>query len=121
VKATWLRGIIRGLSLTSALFIFQACYGTPQDFGYDLHIDGNVKARSTGLPIKGIKVSIADNIQYEITDDSGEFSIYTERTDNVKIMFEDIDNDQNGLFQNFDTILTNVPTYVSLAVRMEEK
>ncbi len=26
----WLRNILKGASLTTALFIFQACYGTPQ-------------------------------------------------------------------------------------------
>ena len=25
----WLRNILKGLSLTAALFVFQACYGTP--------------------------------------------------------------------------------------------
>ena len=25
----WLRNILKGLSLTTALFVFQACYGTP--------------------------------------------------------------------------------------------
>lgn len=26
----WIHNLLKGLSLTSALFIFQACYGTPQ-------------------------------------------------------------------------------------------
>lgn len=26
----WIRRILKGLSLTAALFVFQACYGTPQ-------------------------------------------------------------------------------------------
>ena len=26
----WLHNLLRGLSLTGALFVFQACYGTPQ-------------------------------------------------------------------------------------------
>ena len=25
----WIRNILKGLSLTTALFVFQACYGTP--------------------------------------------------------------------------------------------
>ena len=25
----WLRNLLKGLSLTTALFVFQACYGTP--------------------------------------------------------------------------------------------
>ena len=45
------RKLIGGLCLTSIAFVFQACYGTPQDFGSDLLIEGEVKAKSTGLPI----------------------------------------------------------------------
>ena len=26
----WLRNILKGVSLTAALFVFQACYGSPQ-------------------------------------------------------------------------------------------
>lgn len=26
----WFRNILKGISLTGALFVFQACYGTPQ-------------------------------------------------------------------------------------------
>ncbi|MBR1570175.1 MAG: hypothetical protein IJ651_10035 [Bacteroidales bacterium] len=25
----WIRNILKGISLTAALFVFQACYGTP--------------------------------------------------------------------------------------------
>ena len=28
----WFRNILKGLSLTGALFVFQACYGTPQPY-----------------------------------------------------------------------------------------
>ncbi len=26
----WFRNLLKGISLTGALFVFQACYGTPQ-------------------------------------------------------------------------------------------
>ena len=120
-KGTWLRTIFRGLSLTSALFIFQACYGTPQDFGLDLHIKGNVKAKSTGLPIKGIKVSVPNDIQYYLTDSEGKFSLYTERVNTLIVHFEDIDSVQNGLFHNKDTVLTKIAAEVLLDVKMDEK
>jgi hypothetical protein len=55
MKRDWKRKIIGGLCLTSIAFVFQACYGTPQDFGEDLLIEGQVKSKTTGLPIKGIK------------------------------------------------------------------
>jgi hypothetical protein len=116
-----MRRILRGLSLTSALFIFQACYGTPQDFGDDLFIKGDVRSKSSGLPIKGIKVSVAGDIQYYLTDTDGQFSFYTQRLDQLKIKFEDIDSSQNGLFQNRDTLLTNIPPTVYLEIKLEGK
>jgi hypothetical protein len=121
MKRLFLRRILSGLSFTSALFIFQACYGTPADFGFDVRIDGTIKAKSSGLPVKGIKVSTPATNQYTTTDDSGRFIMYTEMADSLEIRFEDIDNNQNGLFQNYDTILKNPQTQISLAVLLKDK
>lgn len=121
MKRNWIRKIIGGLSFTSALFIFQACYGTPQDFGLDLLIEGQVKSKTSGLPIKGIKVSIADNMQYDLTNDEGQFTFYTEMIDTMKIVFEDIDSTQNGLYQNKDTVLTDFSEKVFLDINLDEK
>ena len=121
IKETWVRRILRGLSLTSALFIFQACYGTPQDFGADLFIKGEVTSKSSGLPIKGIKVSVEGEMQYYFTDTDGLFSFFTQKLDQLKIRFEDIDSSQNGLFQNRDTLLTNIPSSVHLKIQLEGK
>lgn len=106
MKRDWKRKIIGGLCLTSVAFVFQACYGTPQDFGDDLLIEGQVKSKTSGLPIKGIKVSIADKIQYTNTDENGKFSFYIERLQYAKIQFTDIDSTQNTLFSNKDTLVT---------------
>jgi hypothetical protein len=121
MKMPLLRKILRGVSLTSAMFIFQACYGTPSDFGLDVRIEGNVKAVSTGLSVKGIKVSVTDNQQYTYTDDSGNFLMYTEKTDIITLRFEDIDDVQNGLFQNLDTILINPQANIVLAVSLKDR
>ena len=63
MKKDWKRKIYGGLWLTSIAFVFQACYGTPQDFGNDLLLTGQVNSKKTGLPVKGIKVSVVDGIQ----------------------------------------------------------
>ncbi|MBT3386126.1 MAG: hypothetical protein HN778_14795 [Prolixibacteraceae bacterium] len=120
MKKNWLRKIMGGLSFTSAMFIFQACYGTPQDYGFDLLIEGQVKSKTSGLPINGIKVSIAESIQYSLTDDDGQFSFYTELIDTVKIMFEDIDSIQNGRYQNKDTVLTGISDKIFLDINLDE-
>ena len=92
MKGNWIRKIVGGLSLTSAMFIFQACYGTPQDYGLDLLIEGQVKSKTSGLPIQGIKVSVAYNMQYEIADEEGKFSFYTELLKGLTLKFQDIDS-----------------------------
>jgi len=105
MKKDWKRKIIGGLCLTSIAFVFQACYGTPQDFGNDLQIEGRVKSKKTGLPIKGIKVSVGDKMQYTHTDENGQFSFYTARMNNTQIYIEDIDSAENSLFTNKDTLI----------------
>ena len=110
-----------GLSLTTALFIFQACYGTPQDMGLDIFIEGQVKSEKTNKPVKGIKVSVEDKLQYQYTDESGNFSFYTETATSYKIKFEDIDSDQNGIFVEKDTLLTKIDKTIYLNIELEEK
>lgn len=121
MKRNWKRKILGGLSLTSALFVFQACYGSLQDFGIDFLLEGKVKSKISGLAIKGIKVSVDENMQYVLTDDNGMFSFYTEMQDSLKIKFEDIDSTQNGLYNNKDTLLTGAKDRVFLEIDMEEK
>jgi putative lipoprotein (rSAM/lipoprotein system) len=121
MKRNWKKKILGGLSLTSALFIFQACYGTPQDMGLDILIEGQVKSDKTSLPVKGIKVSVEHLMQYQYTDESGKFSFYTETAISYNIKFEDVDADQNGVFVNKETLLTKIDKTVYLNVVLEEK
>jgi hypothetical protein len=121
MKINWFKKLLGGLSFTTALFIFQACYGTPQDMGADVYIHGLVKSKKTGQPIKGIKVSVADNPQYQYTSDDGSFSFYTETAESCKIIFEDIDSNQNGAFNNKDTTLINLTDQVYLNILLVEK
>jgi hypothetical protein len=113
------RNILGGLSFTTALFIFQACYGTPQDFGLDVLIEGQVKSRATGLPIKGIKVAVVDGIQYTSTNDEGRFGFYTERAEQLRISFIDIDSEENGVFSTKDTLLVNFPDAIYLDILLD--
>jgi len=121
MKKNWIKKIIGGVSLTSALFVFQACYGTPQDFGLDFLVEGQVKSKNAGLPINGIKVSVAENQQYVLTDENGRFSFYTQKLDSVKILFEDVDSTVNKPYSNKDTVLTNIADKVFLEVNLDEK
>ena len=106
MKRDWKRKIIGGLCLTSIAFVFQACYGTPQDIGNDLLIEGQVKSKTSGLPIKGIKVSVDQRVQYAKTDENGKFSLYMDKLQHAKIKFTDVDSTQNIWFSNKDTLIT---------------
>lgn len=100
-----LRKIISGLSFTTALFVFQACYGTPQDNGKDIFIEGYVKSKTSQTPIKNIKIIIAGTPQYIHSNENGYFALYTEHTEKININFQDIDSIENGRYKQFDTIL----------------
>lgn len=121
MKRNWITKLIGGLSFTTAMFVFQACYGTPQDFGLDVLIEGQVKSKLSDEPVKGIKVSVDGNMQYEFTDDSGKFSFYTEAGNNLKIKFEDVDTNQNGTFANKDTIPVIADNKVYLNILLDPK
>ena len=123
MKKDWKRKIYGGLCLTSIAFVFQACYGTPQDFGNDLLLTGQVNSKKTGLPVKGIKVSVVDGIQYVPTDDAGKFSFYIGNTGSFRLKFEDTDADLNGSFQSKDTLVTTNKDVeeINLTIQLEEK
>ena len=45
----WLRNILKGVSLTAALFVFQACYGAPQTLEEDLQ-ESRVETKAEEVP-----------------------------------------------------------------------
>jgi len=63
----WLHNLLKGLSLTTALFIFQACYGTPE-WLHEQEMYFKVMAADTGDPLEGVeiysRVQAADNLDW---------------------------------------------------------
>ncbi len=116
-----IRQMITGLSFTSALFVFHACYGTPQDFGIDMLVEGTVKSKESGMPIEGIKVSVVRSAQYQLTDSKGFFSFYTERYNGLTLTFEDVDSQLNGSFLPQDTVISSSADSVFLSVDLNVK
>ena len=119
-KQKIVRMLFGTLSLSSAIFVFQACYGPPRDMGLDVHIQGTVKSSKTNLPIKGIKVSIDHHSQYTYSDTTGHFDIYTEKADTCIVKFEDINTDKNGSFTAKDTML-NIKNPVEIVVSLDPR
>ncbi|MBR1575255.1 MAG: hypothetical protein IJ654_02270 [Bacteroidales bacterium] len=76
----WLHNLLKGASLTTALFIFQACYGVPQpalvEFGW-APMSFSLVSDRTGEPLEGIRVkgkAIQDDVEYVelgVTDADG--------------------------------------------------
>ena len=52
----WLHNLLKGLSLTTALFIFQACYGTPEGL-LDEQMFFKVVEAGTDNPVEGAMIS----------------------------------------------------------------
>lgn len=74
----WLHNLLKGFSLTTALFIFQACYGTPE-WLHDGRLPFKVVAADTGDPLEGARISsrvyAAENLDWipcAVTDANGE-------------------------------------------------
>ncbi len=115
----WFRNLLRGLSFTSAMFVFQACYGTPQDMGLDTLLEGQVKSSTDDSPIPGIKVSC--DMQYIYTDEEGNFSMYVQAYENLTLSFEDVDTLRNGHFVNTDTVIIRDEKKIWLNIKMDEQ
>ena len=129
-----LRILFGSLSLTAVAFIFQACYGVLEDEFYDVKLTGTVMSKTTHLPIKGIKVAINDDDQYNfgITDENGKFDFYASipefdyygkdnvyyRPDSVRVHFLDIDSIKNGYFAD-TTIFINPAHKDEVKINME--
>jgi hypothetical protein len=120
MKRKQLRALIGGLSFSTALFVFQACYGMPQDMLDDVFIRGKVVDQTTNSPIQGIKVESDISGHHGITDSRGEFAFYTPWIDSLKLIIEDTDPRTDGSYLSKDTILTNPELEVVLNIALEE-
>ncbi len=101
----WFRRIIGGLSFTSALFIFQACYGSPQDGFDDVLVEGQVTSSTTGKPLNGIQVEIPSQNRTLFTDADGRFSLYVMIDDSASVRFNEYDSIQNSYTLLKDTLI----------------
>mgnify|MGYP007102102366 CR=1 FL=1 len=111
----WFRNLIKGLSLTGALFVFQACYGTPQSY-FSEHgqapMSFTLVSKNTGKPLEGIviksaAVSGSDNQELGVTDTDGKCSVeifYMKDVEGPFLSFED----PEGKYMAKDTLLTDL-------------
>lgn len=114
-----MRTVFGVFSLSGILFAFQACYGTPQDFGQDILITGKVTSAASKAAIPGIKVQVDQSGQYVESGIDGSYSMYLERMDDYKIIFSDRDGAVNGQYQARDTIVKLSDELDALIVNIE--
>jgi putative lipoprotein (rSAM/lipoprotein system) len=108
-------------SLSGIMFAFQACYGTPQDFGLDVQIKGKVTSAMTKASVPGIRVQVNQSGQYTQTTSDGNFSIYCERLPEYNITFLDTDGAFNGQYQVCDTTIQLAEKVEVITVNVELK
>ena len=51
----WIRKVLKGISFTAAMFVFQACYGPMEDY-YSTKVTFRVVSSDTGEPVQGVAV-----------------------------------------------------------------
>ena len=101
-KKRLVKSVFGLFSLSTMLFVFQACYGTPQDFGQDFLLEGTVLSEHDQEAIEGIEVSFVNLPQYTSTDAEGKFAIHCPKQDQYQLRFQDTDGTTNGLYSDLD-------------------
>ncbi len=105
IKRSVLRNIFAAFSFTTALFVFQACYGTPQGLEDALFIEGTVTSAKTGEPIDNIQI-VVDKTYSIYTGPSDDFEFSTGSIgDQVSLSFQDNDGTMNGSYATKDTVI----------------
>lgn len=105
-------------NLSAVAFTFQACYGSPQDGWMDVGISGYVLATDTREPIQGIKVDVLSSGLSSYTDEEGFFVVRTESDSAYTIVFSDVDGDDNGLYWDKTTVLTDTVNSYDLSLKV---
>ena len=123
-----LRKIFGGISLTAAMFVFQACYGTEPYYSYSRgqQVNFRVVDAVSGEPIPDIKVryqpqSNSDSYVYDwsglgYTDSNGLMSSrLMEYEGNTKFRFVD----EDSVYAVKDTILTYIDDYDTIRIALD--
>ena len=111
-----LHNLLKGVSLTGALFVFQACYGMPEP---PLYEDGGmapmsftVVSHTDGTPLEGIRIKVRQFVSSHqevlgVTDAGGKCSVSIPYRRNIEGPFLSFEEEE-GKYIVKDTSLTDL-------------
>ena len=108
-----LHNILRGSTLATALFIFQACYGMPQDRSEQFIYEARIKVTDAkGQALEGVKCSVKNYYMSEFTEQDvtgadGMLNISVAVPGQVAIRYVDLRFEAEG-FNVKDTTINDV-------------
>jgi hypothetical protein len=123
----WLRGLMKASALTTVMFIMQACYGTPRDFGVvEIRISGYVTDKVTGKPLQGIQLDTY-HLNYDTdhisgtTDENGYFEVLQWTNSEMVSTLSINVTDSEGNYQPFDTLVSLDSDHTGLKIKLERQ
>ena len=117
IKRKIVRYFCTGICLTSAAFVFQACYGPDtDDYMRDVIIQGKVTSTSMDTPLNSIRVSLkGENARSSYTSTDGSFIIYTPLQDKYDMNFFSPD----WKYIPKDTVIISSNKIIELHIRLD--
>lgn len=117
-----IKNIFGFLSLSTALFVFQACYGPPQGDFFGVEISGKVLDKNTSEPIPNLRFVIDEDGSICYSDESGFFSLYANLRNQYLVKIRDVDSTENNRYADKDTLVTNADSlnYINLNLYLEQ-
>lgn len=124
ITMKWIHNLLKGAALTSVLFIFQACYGTPE-WLHDADVTFKVVSAEDDKPIKDVeiftRVHANENLDWNLcgyTDEEGTLGATVGYDDESKTQFRFQDKD--GAFEIKDTVVVDLSNTIVVKLRKAE-
>ena len=121
-----LRKLLKGVSLTAAMFVFQACYGTPFDYCTG-EMSFRVVSEKDHTPLPDIKVMSqrqgGSDYEYDwnlggYTDSNGAVHVQVKLLDCIAADFKFRFSDEQSQYEMLDTVLhVGEPDTVDIVLR----
>lgn len=126
----WFRHLLKGTTLTTALFIFQACYGTPGVLP-DVNVEFKVVSAEDGSPVEGVEIltRVYDPDPVEGAERAWSLCGYTAEDGTLQSLVRVVDGsspefrfqDSGALFSPKDSLMQNYDFGGTIVVELQKK